>query len=65
MGLSGSLDLYGHPGGVLIAVKSLFETLFGFFDPKGASGNSVIIFKMISGNILFNYDVKSCIFMGF
>ena len=65
MGSSGSVDPYGHPGGVLIAVKSLFETLFGFFDPKGASGNSVIIFKMISGVILFNYNVKSCILMRF
>ena len=65
MGSFGSLDPHGHPGGVLIAEISLFQTFVLIFESKAASGNSVMIFKMSLGAPLFNLSAKSCKFLGF
>ena len=58
MGSSSSVDSHGHPGGVLIAEISLFQIFVLIFESKAASGNSVMIFKMNLGVLLFT-GIKS------
>ena len=65
MGYSGFVDSHGHPGGVLIAEVSLFQTFVLIFVSKAVSGNSAMIYQMITQVISNNFNIIKAMFLGF
>ena len=65
MGYSGFVDSHGHPRGVLIAEVSLFQTFVLIFVSKAVSGNSAMIYQMITQVISNNFNIIKAMFLGF
>ena len=65
MGSSASVDPHGNPGGILIAKVSLFQTFVLIFVSKAVSGNSAMIYQMITQVISNNFNIIKAMFLGF